>query len=309
MKISTSLFCLVSTAVLATAAPESPAKAVKFSVHSGYFVSNKFEPDVATSFALIEDQAGFDKIFGAAMVMRDKSHRIPPGAFASHQVAAVIHRGKDMVTYTVESVTQEGKSLSIRYTTKREASQTAEFACPLIVSLPKGAFETVRFSENGNEIRKIEMAPPPQFQIESKEPGTVTAKIENGRTRFEIKGGNGIGKATIQGPTKSWPQDTVIRVYLSGLEHFSISNGKLKLATSVASHSDHPSSLTLWETGKEGPPLDQNSPFRMDIRMFDADHKPLKALPPKGGYFEMSIPRALLGNPGALALEWIDFYR
>ena len=65
MKISASLFCLVSTAILATAAPESPAKAVKFSVHSGYFVSNKFESDVATSFALIEVQAGFDKIFGA----------------------------------------------------------------------------------------------------------------------------------------------------------------------------------------------------------------------------------------------------
>jgi len=309
VKIPTSLFWLFSTAVPATAAPESPARAVKFSVHTGYFVSNKFEPKAATSFALIEDQAGFDKIFGAAVVQQDQSLRLPPDAFASHLVAAVIHRGKDMVTYTMESVMQEEKTLSIRYTTKREPSATAEFACPLIVSLPKGGFETVRFSENGREIRKMELAPPPRFQIESREPGTVTAKFENGKTRFEIKGGKGIGKATIQSPGKPWPQDTVIRVYLGGLENFSMSNGKLKLAASVSSHSDHPSSQHLWENGKEGPPLDQNSPFRMDIRMFDADHKPVKALPPKGGYSEMSVPKALLADPGPLHLEWIDFYR
>ena len=69
--------------------PEPPAPAVvketplAFDVYSGYFVSNKFEPNAAESFAVIGDQAQFDKIFGVAMVMGDKSHRLPAGAFQS----------------------------------------------------------------------------------------------------------------------------------------------------------------------------------------------------------------------------------
>ena len=86
------------------AATAVPPKPVVFDTHDGYFVSNQFEPAAPTSFVVIKDQRAFDKIFGAAMVMGDKSHRLPPAAFGKKIVVAVIHRGKAMVTYQVESV-------------------------------------------------------------------------------------------------------------------------------------------------------------------------------------------------------------
>ena len=69
------------------------ATKLNFNVYSGYFVSNKFEPDAAESFVVLADQEQFDKVFGAAFVMRDKSHRLPKDAFKSLLVIAAIKRG------------------------------------------------------------------------------------------------------------------------------------------------------------------------------------------------------------------------
>jgi len=69
-----------------------PAK-LAFDTYGGYFVSNKFEPKVAESFVAITHQKQFDKVFGVAFVMRDKSHRLPKDAFKSNivLVATTIH--------------------------------------------------------------------------------------------------------------------------------------------------------------------------------------------------------------------------
>ena len=37
---------------------------VAFDTYSGYFVSNKFEPNAAESFAVLHDQDAFNKVFG-----------------------------------------------------------------------------------------------------------------------------------------------------------------------------------------------------------------------------------------------------
>ena len=66
-----------------------PAK-LAFDTYSGYFVSNKFEPNAAESFVVIHDQEAFNKVFGAAFVMRDTRHRLPKDAFKSLIVIAPI---------------------------------------------------------------------------------------------------------------------------------------------------------------------------------------------------------------------------
>lgn len=129
------------------------AKPVAFDVHDGYFVSNRFEPDAATSFVVLKDQASFDKVFGVAMVMGDKSRRLPQGAFDKKVVVAAIHRGKAMVTFQVEDVTLAEQVLVVRYTTKSQASASAEFACPLIIAVDKAGFKGVRWIVNGKEVR------------------------------------------------------------------------------------------------------------------------------------------------------------
>jgi len=146
------------------------AKPVAFETHDGYFVSNKFEPGQAVSFVVIQDQPSFDKVFGVAMVMGDKSHRLPPAAFDKKLVVTAIHRGKAMVTYQVKSVTAEAQTLVVRYSTKSKPDDNAEFACPLILSLAKGDFTAVRFVENGKEIKHLTLSTPGAAGADSTNP-------------------------------------------------------------------------------------------------------------------------------------------
>ncbi|MCY2953477.1 MAG: hypothetical protein NTU53_16085 [Planctomycetota bacterium] len=51
-------------------------------------------------------------------------------------------------------------------------------------------------------------------------------------------------------------------------------------------------------------------PYWMDIQALDLDGKPVEGLPGNDGWFEMTIPRPLLGDQTiTLNLAWIDFYR
>jgi len=151
---------LVLLPFFATAAevPVPSAKQVTFEIHSGYFVSNQFEPKEATSFVVLKDQPSFDKVFGVAMVMGDKSHRLERDAFAKKFVVAAVHRGKGMTTYQVQSVVEQARALVVRYTAETKASDSAEFACPLILSLEKSDCKSVRFVENGKEVKVLKLA-------------------------------------------------------------------------------------------------------------------------------------------------------
>ena len=149
---------LLLVLVCCSSLPAAAWNELAFDTHTGYFVSNQFEPAAPTSFVVVQDQAAFDKVFGVAMVMGDKSHRLPPDAFLSRMVVAVIHRGKAVVSYRVEHVVAEGKTLVVRYTTKSESSDATEFACPLVISLLKGDYDCVQFVENGKKIKKVATA-------------------------------------------------------------------------------------------------------------------------------------------------------
>jgi hypothetical protein len=129
--------------------------ALAFDTYSGYFVSNKFEPNAAESFVVLNDQEEFDKVFGAAMVMDDKSHWLPKNAFKSQIVIAVIKRGSSVVEYKVEGVTVKGGVVELGYSTTSKKSDTATFASPLIVSIPRGKYQAVQFVEDKNPVRKV----------------------------------------------------------------------------------------------------------------------------------------------------------
>jgi hypothetical protein len=131
--------------------------ALAFDTYSGYFVSNKFEPDAAELFAVITDQGHFDKMFGVAMVMGDTSHRLPSDAFTSNIVLAVIKRGREVWEIKVESTTENDGVVSLRYSTASKKSDSATFASPLIVSIPKGKHTAVQFIENDKPVKKVDM--------------------------------------------------------------------------------------------------------------------------------------------------------
>ncbi len=137
---------------LATAA--EPAK-LKFETYSGYFVSNKFEPKAATSFLAAHDQKQFDRIFGVAFVMGDKSHRLAPDAFKSQLVLAAIRRGMSFCTYQVTSVTEKDGVVQLRYKTTAKKSESASFSCPLIISVPQGKYQAIEFHENNKLVKRL----------------------------------------------------------------------------------------------------------------------------------------------------------
>ena len=102
-----------------------------------------------------------------------------------------------------------------------------------------------------------------------------------------------------------WPATVVVRLHLKGLESFSVSGGKLRLAGYVLSHSGNTQHLTLTEEGKEG---EQDA--GTTIKVFDGQGKPATGLPPAGGYFEIALPKAILqGQVKSVDIGWIDFYR
>lgn len=293
------------------AAASGNASSVAFDVHDGYFVSNKFEPNAAASFVVINDQRTFDEVFGVAFVMNDKSHRLPPDAFKTKMAVGAIHRGKAVWEYKVENVTADGKTLIVRYTMQSTPSETAAFSCPLILSILKGDYATVQFVENGKEIKKVEMGQRDTFQIKyPKKDDAIKITTDAGKTAFSVTSASGIGGTTITRKAAHWPDQLVLRVYLRGLESLNIASGDLKLQASVSSTSGNTRLLVVWKDGKDGPPLDKNSPYWMEIQPRDAEGKPVKGLPEEGGYFEMVVPKALMTDAVTqLSLSWVDFFR
>jgi hypothetical protein len=147
---------LVVCCLCQQASAAEPTK-LTFDTYNGYFVSNKFEPDAAQSFVVISDQKQFDKVFGAAFVMGDKSHRLPKDAFKSLVVVTAIKRGAAAWAYKIDDVSVKDGGVEIRYTAMSKVSETATFACPLIVSIPKGEYKTIQFIENKKPVKKLEV--------------------------------------------------------------------------------------------------------------------------------------------------------
>ncbi len=145
---------ILVTILTASAGAAEPTK-LAFDTYSGYFVSNQFEPDAPASFAVIDDQAGFDRVFGVAMVMGDKSHRLPKDAFKSHLILTAIKRGNASCEYKVEGVTVERGVIQLRYAVTSQPTPGASFACPLIVSAPRGTYQAVAFIEDGKKVNTL----------------------------------------------------------------------------------------------------------------------------------------------------------
>jgi hypothetical protein len=54
-------------------------------------------------------------------------------------------------------VTEKGGVVQLRYQTTSKKSDSATFACPLIISIPKGKYQAVEFHENGKLVNRLEI--------------------------------------------------------------------------------------------------------------------------------------------------------
>lgn len=141
-----------------------------------------------------------------------------------------------------------------------------------------------------------------QFKITTKrENDKVEVQIENGRATFSIHSPFGISQAVIERTNQKWPNAVVLRLHLTGLENFKVTNGIVTLEAAVSSHD-----VRIWKDDNEDSPLDSKSPYWMEIRIVGKD----ETMPPNDGYLEMELPTVLFeGNPKSFTAGWIDFYR
>lgn len=144
----------------------------------------------------------------------------------------------------------------------------------------------------------------------AREGDAVRISVEGKVATLDVTSLRGIGGATITRKVEKWPEQIVLKVHLRGLESLTITVGKVALRASVLSHSGNTRLLHVVRDGKEGPRLKPGDEMWMEIKVLDSQGKEAKGLPPKEGWFEMSIPAALLaGEEKGLDLHWIDFYR
>ncbi len=153
-----SLIALTALAMFGWSPVEArPGIVVPSVVYNGYFVSNEFEPKAADSFIVIKDRAAFDRVFGVAAVMFDRSHRLQANTFRNQMVIAAIHRGHANVSYRNVHVTRDGTVFCVSYRTKQQLSALTEYTSPLILSVPSYSYSAVLFIENDKPVKSVRL--------------------------------------------------------------------------------------------------------------------------------------------------------
>lgn len=149
---------------------------------------------------------------------------------------------------------------------------------------------------------------PPQFKIETRRADDHSeVQLRPGQVVLLFRSPTGISEAKITRVVDVWPETLIVRLHLTGLEHFSLTQGEVKLEGAISSQDG---TLRLWRAGQEDQPLQADDPLWINVRRLDAAGQPTAALPCPDGSIELELPPAFLkGNPAAFTLSWIDFYR
>src|SRR6266851_8484518 len=144
---------LVGRAAPADDKGEPKGDKVEFTVHDGYFESNKSGLKGDASFLAFTDEDAFKKIFGVGVVMGKKRNFLPKDAFEKKMVVSTIKRGGKIFEYKVDKVTADGKTLYVVYTATGMGKDdgSAAFASPLIVAVDTGKYTSVVFIGNGKK--------------------------------------------------------------------------------------------------------------------------------------------------------------
>jgi hypothetical protein len=152
--------------------------------------------------------------------------------------------------------------------------------------------------------------PPAGFKITTRRADdAVAVRSEQGRTVVTVKSPFGISQAVLERLGETWSKTVVLRLHLKGLSSFRASNGTVTLGAAVSPQEGR-TKVRIWKDGKENSPLDETSPFWMDIHIVGGDGRPTQELPLKDGYFEVTLPKVFFeGSPKSITLNWIDFYR
>jgi hypothetical protein len=99
-------------------------------------------------------------------------------------------------------------------------------------------------------------------------------------------------------------------MHLSGMENLTFTYKRAQIETSVGS-TDQVVSEQATPTGETSAvPIDDSSPYWMNVKRVSTDATVEPTIPLTDGYFALSVPRDFLTSGSrSFALSWVDFYR
>jgi hypothetical protein len=113
-------------------------------------------------------------------------------------------------------------------------------------------------------------------------------------TVVSITSKSGIGGARILRGEPQWPARLVIRLHLKGLESFRMDNGAIHIETSLMG----PARTPYWKTGQIQRQTD-HPVGTLEMQVSQPE-----------GHVEVVVPKEMTeGNPEAINVAWIDFFR
>lgn len=144
-----------------------------------------------------------------------------------------------------------------------------------------------------------------------KDGDTVTVRKEGHRTVVDVRSRTGTGRAELTCPDRGWRRPVGLRLHFHALEGLHVNNGKVSVHTSLLSHPPYEQLCELFPAGESnGSSLEKSSPFWMPLHVENKSAPGQRVIPLAAGYFEVTIPEALLDNrPEPLQIQWIDWYR
>ncbi len=127
---------------------------------------------------------------------------------------------------------------------------------------------------------------------------------------IEVNSKTGIGGLKIAPKEGVWPERVRVRLRLSGLEMLRLANKEAVIEGAATRQSEVRSDLTLKRDSGEETPLDPKGPYALEVRAFDKEGRPATRVPIADGWFEFTVPKALVGRDvKELTVAWVDFYR
>jgi len=153
------LALVLAASILAAPVPAKPPEQKLAAVtHTGHFERNDSGLKGETSLLVFTDTEEMGKVLGTIPPLRGKmANPVPADAFEKNLVVVVIKRKDALAEYSDVTTILEGTTLKVSFTAKFGIAGTANFATPLVMSVPKEGIKSVVFVGNGKESAPIEV--------------------------------------------------------------------------------------------------------------------------------------------------------
>ena len=127
---------------------------------------------------------------------------------------------------------------------------------------------------------------------------------------IDVTSRSGIGRLRATLGENVTPPQLVLRLHLNGLEELHFTYPGAEVVVSVSS-SDGRVRAQAQPTGDGAPEeIGPDSPYWMDVQIFDHGGAPTASIPTDGGYFDVAVPADFLdGEHRSFTAGWVDFYR